>query len=395
MSLFKNFTNVLSQVTSNQASQGFGKAAAMSALDGGISAGINLLGGFLSNQLNKNPQKEMMQYQNQLYRQNVVDMPGLQVQGYRNAGLSTASLAGNFSSNVAQPNATGQMTGFTGSQGSSLAQNMQNLANIQNTNANTKLLQNQADLVKSQQLGQDNINSRYNDTINSLLANQAADTLFKQTQNKGLEFDNQVKEVTASVYGDKSVYGEYLRQTLNNNLSEQAARIGLTNAQLDLTNKQFQQSDEYLALAYWNAKINQQNANSNSANASANLQNAATNAEHLKIDQQNADSNTIQAQAYQKSVANDTKVKDSHALLNNANAAAADAQAAYVAILTANAAKEGKWIDEKNKAIIDQMGAQAVQAYTQSFANGAKGVSDLTNAGRNMVSPLSFPSIKP
>lgn len=47
--------------------------------------------------------KSLMDYQNQLQRDMLTDEMALKMQGYKNAGLSTASLAGNFGGNVAVP----------------------------------------------------------------------------------------------------------------------------------------------------------------------------------------------------------------------------------------------------------------------------------------------------
>lgn len=47
--------------------------------------------------------KSLMDYQNLLQRDMLTDEMALKIQGYKNAGLSTASLAGNFGGNVAVP----------------------------------------------------------------------------------------------------------------------------------------------------------------------------------------------------------------------------------------------------------------------------------------------------
>lgn len=79
-----------------------------------ISGGLGAVGGLLTTGLNaifakKAAQrqfkynKQLMQFQNELQRDMLVDEMALKMRGYKNAGLSTASLAGNFSNNTAVP----------------------------------------------------------------------------------------------------------------------------------------------------------------------------------------------------------------------------------------------------------------------------------------------------
>lgn len=79
-------------------------------LSGGLGALGSIASSLISGAFAKRAQQRqfkmnqlLMDKQNQMQRDMLVDEMALKMQGYKNAGLSTASLAGNFSNNVAVP----------------------------------------------------------------------------------------------------------------------------------------------------------------------------------------------------------------------------------------------------------------------------------------------------
>lgn len=108
-----------------------------------ISPLMGLAGGFLSSGLNaafakiaakrqyKN-QVQLMQLQNQMQRDMLTDEMALKMKGYKNAGLSTASLAGNFSNNTAVP-------GGSAAASQASASDLGNIGNIMNAAKQIKL----------------------------------------------------------------------------------------------------------------------------------------------------------------------------------------------------------------------------------------------------------------
>lgn len=79
-------------------------------LSGGIGAASSLLGTIINGIFAKKAaqrqfdmNKKLMDYQNEMQRDMLTDEMALKMQGLKNAGLSTASLAGNFSNNTAVP----------------------------------------------------------------------------------------------------------------------------------------------------------------------------------------------------------------------------------------------------------------------------------------------------
>lgn len=99
------------QSSNNVGSNGSAFGGLMSGLlSGGIGAVGSLIGSGLNALFAKKAaerqfkmNKQLMQFQNEMQRDMLMDEMALKMQGYKKAGLSTASLAGNFSNNTAVP----------------------------------------------------------------------------------------------------------------------------------------------------------------------------------------------------------------------------------------------------------------------------------------------------
>lgn len=155
----------------------------------GVSEGVNSLIGEHNLSVKTKYQKHLMDYQMQQQRQMMLDEMSLRKQSYRNAGLSTAALAGSFGGNVAMPNASAGELSTVG-KGMNPMEAFTMMANIKNIEADTKVKEadaanRQADTdLKNSQTDLNNWQLLFNQTYGAREAKAAIDKMDAETKNQ-------------------------------------------------------------------------------------------------------------------------------------------------------------------------------------------------------------------